>query len=487
LFFGYNPNFPFPTVTGRFRVGVVAVLLRSLWELAKAICVWVFVAIAVFAGCAILDYDRTIIRVMPLVNGVASKVLMLQRASSVQVRDGLYVSFHSNIRPEIRARVLDVIRDEDAKVAAIFGIEATSPILIFVVPNARPGKEPGTEVLGHYVPNSHRAWGAHSITVSLQGVLSEGAVAHELTHMYTDILNPTLNLFLSEGLAHFVQDTLDDPVRVVAGRLDSCSFVGDQHWVSGKPRSNSDSIASRSLGFVVVHYLHHVRGVPLRDIPILEEDELPTAAEINFQARFLHLQVARFRALASQDDSLAWDFIVNSYLLPKARGDVGLYDTLASSSEARQRFQNLIRMVVAYLRWEGRSDAEINQIPVENLLSLSGDAFRKVDEHLDDVALRYGRVLFDRGALGVFDEGLFRLVSDSYPDDPEGDLQRAIDEGWARVYASEKVPTRRGSLPPYDRKLLEEIQQVTGPPSPARHVLHEWLGIGILEDLRNDQ
>lgn len=121
----------------------------------------------------------------------------------------------------------------------------------------------------------------------------------------------------------------------------------------------------------------------------------------------------------------------------------------------------------------------------DKLLSHSGEAFAKIGERLDQIGLRHGSIVFWSSADGIFDAGLNRLLLNTYPNKPEGELQRAIDEGWARVFAKNKLLSANGTLPLYTPQLLVEIYDLTGPPSPARHLLTEWVRWSRADDLVN--
>jgi hypothetical protein len=414
----------------------------------------------------------------------AHKAVMVEveKAGAIEVRKGLYVSFESELSQAKTDRVIATIREEDEKVAEIFPVEVPEPIFIKVTLQSKPGKEAGTEQRGAYHVDGHKAWGMHSIEASLIGVLNEHVVAHELTHMYAHLINPAINLLMDEGLAHYVQDTFDEPDSIDRGRLETCRYASARHWISSSSRSRSDTMASRALGFVVVRYLHREKDVPLKDIPLLLERELPSVDEFNTYLRLLQMEVAKQVSLAQASDDVDLSVLVNAYLAHAKGTRVGFDDTIRSPREAQDRFQDLMDLSVDHLRWLGLTDEVLREASAEELLAASRQAVEMIDQRLDQIALRWGARLFGQLPEGIDDDGLDRLIRNAYSDLPEGKFQKAMDQGWARVYASKRLPNRNLLMPEYSAALLTAIQEVTGPPSPSRYLLHEWQTLGVKED-----
>jgi hypothetical protein len=218
VLFGYNPNAPFPPLKGKGRMGLVGYCrathaLSDTWPGAFMVAFFI-----VFVGRH--WFPREFTGVAQLVVS-AHKAVMVEfhKAGAIEVRKGLYVSFESELSQAKTDRVIATIRKEDQKVAEIFPLEVPEPIFIKVTLQSKPGREAGTEQRGAYHVDGHKAWGMHSIEASLIGVLNEHVVAHELTHMYAHLINPAINLLMDEGLAHYVQDTFDEPDSIDRGRL----------------------------------------------------------------------------------------------------------------------------------------------------------------------------------------------------------------------------------------------------------------------------
>lgn len=483
VLFGYNPNLPFPVTKGNERRGLVGeaifdlgTFLREMVKFLRRLVLWLVISLVV--GLVALP-QLTIAVVTPVVSPlwvsfetyIQRLGLELDLSDGIEVREGLYVFFPQPFDAALTERVLEIVRRDDSKVESQFGQAVTGPILIRVTPTPEVGREPGTITLGHYVTQSLNRLGAHSIEISLIGVLENSTVAHELTHMRIGLLNPTLNTCLNEGLAHFMQSDIEHPSNLVEDEIDTCSYPSARHWSVKSSRSRSDSQATRALGYVVVHYLHRVKGVPIKKIPVLSERELPTLVEIHDHLRTLKLQVAKDRALRMRNEDIDLDFWQGAYLGAQTITGRSVEKSSGTVADAVDTFQNFMDLSVQHLRWSGMSDDAIAKMSPHELMKMSGEAISKLDSRVEQLGLRFGEQLYWTQVDGIYDAGLERLLANRYEDDREGRLLRAIDQGWARVYAGKKLPNRE-SLPQYSPALLQAVHVHTGAPSPARDALN---------------
>jgi hypothetical protein len=485
-FFGWNPNYPFPVLPGKERRGLLGQWAFDIVALGRAtvhhggkFLLWLALILGVAFFVAPTETARRLAPVFgPVTKGIASRLerVAIEAAvsSSVEVRKGLYLAVPPGLEQGLRDRLLEVVREDDRKVTRFFGQELEGPIVVRVEVETPKGAEPHTVVLGSYDTLSRSRLGAHSIRVSLVGALAHGTVGHELTHAHVGNINPTVSVLLNEGLAHFVEKEWGEDVSVVSDEMVArCPYPSGRHWLSSSRRGESDTIDSRALGYVVVHFLHRGKGYPLAEIPALPDRDLPSVEEILDHLRGLKLELAKRRSLRRNHGDLDLEFWEEAYLASTRPGGMVLPNASGSPVEAEKFFQNLLDLSVAHLRWSGMTDEEISAMAPEAIMEVSEEALAKLPDRLDELGLRLGEEMFDVFPRGIYDDGLQRLIDGSYLQTAEGNLARAIDQGWARVFVG-RTRSPNEPLPPYSPALLQEIVESVGPPSPARRVFGRW-------------
>ena len=489
--FGYNPNYPFPVSPGYENRGLVGQFLFDSMDLFKGavrygrkLAKWIALAVTLVWLLAPRETTKHLVPLWtPIATRLERSMVELAVADGVEVREGLHVALPQDFDEDLTKSILKIIREEDARVTKLFGQNLKDRIVIEVEWEGRKGREPNTEVLGSYDTTSSYRLGAHRIKVTVLGALNRGVVAHELTHAHVLKINPALNLLLNEGMAHFVEveSQFSSKSWTADELVANCEYPSQRHWIEASSRSNSDTIRSRALGYVVVHYLHKAKGYPLKEIPNLKDSDLPSHRDILDHLQGLKIDLVKRTALDRKEDDLDLLFWQEAYLVSQNQRDWTVPDEEKSSKGTEQRFQNLMNLTVQHLRWSGKTDAEISAMTPESIMASSDEAVAKLPERLELLGLRHGEIAFEALPHGIFDRALKRLFEDSYRDTALGRLERAKDQGWARVFAA-KVIFPDKPFPQYSNALRDSIAQKIGHPSIARRALGDWEFQSIKDD-----